>query len=135
MLNVANGRSVDLLTLLGLLNRLLGMSVQPMHDPPRPGDVRESMADIAAARNLLGYEPQVEFRGRAAPLDRVLSADRAAVIAGELRGLSPSAGYRSRSMADRGKTLVTVATYNEIENLPAAGRGDLPLPSRRRRSW
>ena len=29
--------------------------------PPRLGDVRESMADITLARNLLGYEPEVDF--------------------------------------------------------------------------
>jgi len=59
--NIANGRSTDLLTLLDVLNRLLGMNVQPQHAPPRPGDVRESMADITLARKMLGYEPKVGF--------------------------------------------------------------------------
>ena len=59
--NVANGRGTDLLTLLDLLNRLLGMNVQPHHDAPRLGDVRESLADISLARKLLGYDPQVSF--------------------------------------------------------------------------
>ena len=59
--NIANGRSTDLLTLLASLNRLLGMNVQPRFAPPRPGDVRESMADITQARKLLGYEPKVDF--------------------------------------------------------------------------
>jgi UDP-glucose 4-epimerase len=59
--NIANGRSTDLLTLLNVLNRLLGMNVQPQHAPPRPGDVRESMADITLARKMLGYEPKVGF--------------------------------------------------------------------------
>jgi UDP-glucose 4-epimerase len=61
VLNIATGRSVDLLTLIEILNRLLGTSVQPRHDPPRAGDVRESMADILQARTLLAYEPQVRF--------------------------------------------------------------------------
>jgi UDP-glucose 4-epimerase len=61
VVNVANGRTTDLLTLLDVLNRLLGMNVQPIHDPARPGDVRESMADITLARALLDYEPQVDF--------------------------------------------------------------------------
>lgn len=59
--NVANGRATDLLTLLGALNRLLCLDVKPKHEPPRAGDVRESMADITLARTVLGYEPQVEF--------------------------------------------------------------------------
>lgn len=61
IINLANGRSTDLLTLLAALNRLLGLSVQPRHEPPRVGDVRDSMADITQARRLLGYEVQVDF--------------------------------------------------------------------------
>jgi len=61
MLNVANGRSTDLLTLIDVLNRLLGTEVKPQHDASRPGDVRESLADITQARELLGYEPRVGF--------------------------------------------------------------------------
>lgn len=60
--NVANGRSITLLELLTALNRLLGTEIQPVHAPPRPGDIRESMADITQARHLLGYEPQVDFQ-------------------------------------------------------------------------
>jgi UDP-glucose 4-epimerase len=60
-LNAANGRSTDLRTLIGALNELLGTDVQPIHEPPRPGDVRESLADITRARKLLGYEPQIGF--------------------------------------------------------------------------
>jgi UDP-glucose 4-epimerase len=60
-INAADGRSIDLLTLLDVLNRLLGMNVKPQFAPPRPGDVRESRADIALARKLLSYEPQVDF--------------------------------------------------------------------------
>ena len=59
--NVANGRSTDLLTLLDTLNRLLETDVKPKHSPPRAGDVRESLADITRARELLGYEPIVDF--------------------------------------------------------------------------
>ncbi len=59
--NVANGRTVTLLELLAALNRLLGTDVAPIHAPPRPGDIRESMADITLARKYLGYEPQVDF--------------------------------------------------------------------------
>src|SRR5208283_4314146 len=54
-INVADGRSVDLLALLGSLNRLLGMKVEPHFAPPRAGDVRHSQADITLARQLLGY--------------------------------------------------------------------------------
>jgi UDP-glucose 4-epimerase len=60
-INAADGRSIDLLTLLDLLNRLLGTSIKAQFAPARVGDVRESLADITLARKLLGYEPQVDF--------------------------------------------------------------------------
>ena len=60
-INAADGRSIDLLALLDTLNRLLAMEVRPEFASPRPGDVRESQADITLARTLLGYEPQVDF--------------------------------------------------------------------------
>ncbi len=59
--NVANGRSTDLLTLLAALNRLLETDVKPKHSAARSGDVRESLADITRARELLCYEPIVDF--------------------------------------------------------------------------
>jgi UDP-glucose 4-epimerase len=59
--NVANGRSTDLLKLIAELNALLHTAITPVHEPPRAGDVRESLADISQARECLGYEPQVGF--------------------------------------------------------------------------
>ena len=61
VLNVANGRATSLLDLLKQLNELLGTSIEPIHAPPRPGDIRESLADISAANTLLGYKPPVSF--------------------------------------------------------------------------
>jgi UDP-glucose 4-epimerase len=60
-LNVANGRNTSLLELIAILNRLLGTRIEPVHAPPRVGDVRESLADITQARQRLGYEPPVDF--------------------------------------------------------------------------
>ncbi len=61
VLNAANGRSISLLELLAAINDLLGTKVVPRYEPPRVGDIRESMADITLARTLLRYEPQVDF--------------------------------------------------------------------------
>ncbi len=61
MFNAANGKSTNLLTLIDLLNRLLGTDVKPQHAEPRAGDVRESLADITAARKMLGYESLIDF--------------------------------------------------------------------------
>ena len=61
VLNVACGRQTDLLELIASINRALGTSIEPVFDSPRPGDVHESLADITRAREILGYEPKVNF--------------------------------------------------------------------------
>jgi len=60
-LNIACGSQVNLLELIATINEVLGTSVKPIFADPRPGDVRESMADITLARDLLGYHPAVDF--------------------------------------------------------------------------
>jgi UDP-glucose 4-epimerase len=57
--NLASGRATDLLTLIASLNWHLGTAIPPQHDPPRIGDVRDSLADITLARRMLGFDPQV----------------------------------------------------------------------------
>jgi UDP-N-acetylglucosamine/UDP-N-acetyl-alpha-D-glucosaminouronate 4-epimerase len=59
--NIARGEPSSLLDLLGILADELGVTVTPDHVAPRPGDVRHSHADIAAARRDLGYTPSVSF--------------------------------------------------------------------------
>ncbi|HBE67450.1 MAG TPA: LPS biosynthesis protein WbpP [Planctomycetaceae bacterium] len=59
--NMAEGRQTSLLQLLETLSRLLGKSVEPNFEAARAGDVRESLADISLARNLLGYEPATDL--------------------------------------------------------------------------
>jgi UDP-glucose 4-epimerase len=60
-INLADGRATTLLQLLSLLEELLDVEVKPIHEAPRVGDVRESLADITVARAVLGYEPKVTF--------------------------------------------------------------------------
>lgn len=59
--NIATGQSVSLLKLIELLNQILGTRLEPRFEPPRPGDVRDSLADISAARRDLGYQPAVDL--------------------------------------------------------------------------
>jgi UDP-glucose 4-epimerase len=60
-INVACGQSYDLLELVAGINRALGTNIEPVFEPPRVGDVRDSLADISLARELLRYEPTVSF--------------------------------------------------------------------------
>jgi len=59
--NVACGRRVSVNDLAAQLIETMGKQIDPEHDDPVPGDVRDSQADITKARELLGWEPQVEF--------------------------------------------------------------------------
>ena len=61
VINVATGKQFTLLDLIGSINKVLGTQIEPVFADPRPGDVRESLADISLARKLLGFEPQVTF--------------------------------------------------------------------------
>ncbi len=57
--NMADGKQTSLLRLLELLSTLLGKTIEPIFEPARVGDVRESLADITQARKVLGYEPKI----------------------------------------------------------------------------
>ncbi|MGD9636570.1 MAG: SDR family oxidoreductase [Pirellulales bacterium] len=59
--NIACGESLDLLQLIAAINRVLGTKIEPIFDPPRAGDVRDSLADISQAKQVLGYKPVVDF--------------------------------------------------------------------------
>lgn len=59
--NVAGGSERSLLELLGLLQEILGTSIEPVHADPRLGDVRHSFADTSAALADLGWKPTLDF--------------------------------------------------------------------------
>ncbi|HEV2175898.1 MAG TPA: SDR family oxidoreductase [Terriglobia bacterium] len=61
VINVGTGVSHTLNQTVDLLNRVFGRKVAPQYGPPRRGDVRESQANVALARELLGYQPSVGF--------------------------------------------------------------------------
>ena len=60
--NIACGERHTLNETYSVLAQLLGFGGQAQYGPERTGDVRDSLADIAAAREALGYEPRVGFR-------------------------------------------------------------------------
>ncbi len=59
--NVACGSRTSLLELVAKINALLGTNLQPIHEKPRPGDVKHSQADITPAKIELGYSPQFDI--------------------------------------------------------------------------
>ncbi len=59
--NIACGKRYSLRELVSNLNRILGTKIKPVYSDPRPGDVRHSQADISKAKEILKYEPKVDF--------------------------------------------------------------------------
>ncbi len=59
--NIGNCETTTILQLVAHLNTILATKLEPIHGPARAGDVRHSQADIALARQDLGYEPAVTF--------------------------------------------------------------------------
>ena len=59
--NIGGGGRATVLEVVDAIGRILGRTPQVVHAPPRPGDVRHTLADIGAAKAALGYEPAVGF--------------------------------------------------------------------------
>ncbi len=59
--NIGGGRGHSLNELAARLNGLLGTSLTPLYEQARPGDVRDSLADVSKANRLFGYRPSVDF--------------------------------------------------------------------------
>jgi UDP-glucose 4-epimerase len=61
-INAATGARSTLNQTFEILRELTGYVGKPAYAAPRQGDIRDSLADIGLAKELLGYEPLVGFR-------------------------------------------------------------------------
>ncbi len=61
VINIACGRAVTVNEIIDMINTSLGKSIKPTYTDPRPGDVKHSLADVTAAKKLIGYKPIVQF--------------------------------------------------------------------------
>jgi nucleoside-diphosphate-sugar epimerase len=59
--NVACGERHSINKTFEILAELLNFTEQPIYGPPRTGDIRDSLADINAAREAFGYQVAVSF--------------------------------------------------------------------------
>src|SRR3989449_134920 len=59
--NVGCGNRVSLLEIIAKLETILGRRLPRRHEPPRPGDVAHTLADVSKGKRLLGYSPLVPF--------------------------------------------------------------------------
>ena len=56
--NVACGERISVNALWNNLLQAANKNIKPIYGPERQGDVRDSLADISKANNLLGYQPE-----------------------------------------------------------------------------
>jgi len=59
--NIGCGTRISLNQLVALLEKIIGRKARVEYLPARPGDVRDSQADITRAKNILDYSPQVSI--------------------------------------------------------------------------
>jgi nucleoside-diphosphate-sugar epimerase len=59
--NIACGSSYTILQLIEELNKILAKNLKPVFKEARPGDVKNSLADISAARRAFDYKPDTSF--------------------------------------------------------------------------
>ena len=59
--NIACGDRITVNSILSEIRTLIGSDIEPIYDPPRPGDILHSQADISKARDKLGWNPIATF--------------------------------------------------------------------------
>ena len=72
--NIGCGERLSINALWGRVRAIAGGTAAPRYEPPRTGDVRDSLASVSRARELLGWTPTI---GLDEGLRRTLAAARA----------------------------------------------------------
>jgi UDP-glucose 4-epimerase len=59
VINIAEGKRTSLNDLWASIREIVGSDLEAEYAAPREGDVRDSLADLTLASDLLGYEPDI----------------------------------------------------------------------------
>lgn len=59
--NVACGRQIVLNDLADEIMKITGIETEKVYEPHRAGDIKDSLAEISRAREMLGYEPKFDL--------------------------------------------------------------------------
>jgi UDP-glucose 4-epimerase len=60
--NISTKNAVTVNTVVNVIKKLLGKeNIKPVYAPPRPGDIKQSLADVKRAKEIIGYEPFISF--------------------------------------------------------------------------
>jgi nucleoside-diphosphate-sugar epimerase len=61
-LNISAKNAVTVNTVVNVIRKLMGKeNIKPVYAPPRPGDIKHSLADVTLAKKVIGYEPFISF--------------------------------------------------------------------------
>ncbi len=61
VLNIACGEAYSVLDIVNYINKILGKNIEPNFEPSRKGDVKHTLADISKAKEILNYNPAINF--------------------------------------------------------------------------
>jgi len=60
--NISTKDAVTVNTVVNVIKKFLGKeNIKPVYAPPRPGDIKQSLADVKRAKEIIGYEPFISF--------------------------------------------------------------------------
>jgi UDP-glucose 4-epimerase len=59
--NIAGGRRISINNLAKSIMKICGKQLETIHDEPRSGDIKHSLADISKAKEKLGYKPKFDL--------------------------------------------------------------------------
>lgn len=59
--NIGSGKQTTVNQLSQIMQNIAETALPPIYEPPRQGEVRDSVADITKSKRLLGYEPRIEL--------------------------------------------------------------------------
>jgi UDP-glucose 4-epimerase len=62
VVNIACAEKITVNQIIAQINQILGKNVKPNYVPARAGDIKHSLADITAAKKLIGFKPVILFR-------------------------------------------------------------------------
>jgi UDP-glucose 4-epimerase len=71
--NIGSGVGTSVNQIAALLCARLGPGIEPQHVPAHPGELRNSIADISKAKQLLGYEPRARLSEK---IDEIIAWNR-----------------------------------------------------------
>lgn len=74
--NIGSGTRISINELVRLMQDLSGINTEIEYTAPRLGDVRDSLADISAARKYIGFSPKVDFNSGLSEYWNWISQDR-----------------------------------------------------------